>query len=617
MASSTDELQNGSEKPVDKQPDKPPADNTSSQQTSTTVSTFLAPPRPRAQSVIDDSQQAKASGQRTENTTGRGGRSSSVSCDTSQPRKKRSSLPGLTQYASLPAGRRATASATRKVPLQHTQQRTQQRIQQRQKSLIESATRNSRLAHLFASRRRSLLRLAFAPQFNADTSLPTNKAAYNNQATAVTTRKRTPAMASSQFYSGSYDAERDRFLRAYGEHYEGDMSQPFDRGDFLPEYCICHKGDDGGPYIECDNKEVCLTRYYHPYCLGMATHLTPDHTFNWFCHNCIREGRGHAGAFMERIKRQHLANRNVLVIGPGFYRDKYGNILRIDGMIEASRPSNIDTHIANAQAASTQLNVAMSLPSPATVVNPWSADLDKSFMANPQNMIDMDIDTLEGAKESLRARAAQPLGSPQRVSPRVVNGTVVKQPNKNSWTKEEDDKLVEIVKEVDAMGLVGTPLWDEVSIRMKAAGMSRVVGGARNRWMRGLREATQIDERRKKNALKLTTATQRDKGVNNIDTEMRGVKRAYDDDDEDYEDDMDMLPSVPIPTRASLRSPTRQRSSTLSAPRSFAQPDQKVILSSPRRRSRRDAYEVDDYDDALTDVEDLRNDLVRKRLRYK
>jgi hypothetical protein len=48
----------------------------------------------------------------------------------------------------------------------------------------------------------------------------------------------------------------------------------------------------------------------------------------------------------------------------------------------------------------------------------------------------------------------------------------------------------------------------------------------------------------------------------------------------------------------------------------FGQPDKPAILSSPLRPSRRNAYEVDDYDNALTDVEDLRNDMVRKRLRY-
>jgi hypothetical protein len=624
LASPADRRLNSSDEVGDKQPEKAPTDNTSSQSTSTAASTILAPPGPQPQSVAIGSSALtlrpdKASSQRTSSTTPQGARSTSVASATSQPRKGRSSLVGLTQYASVPASRWATT--TRESPQQHTQQR--------QKFLVPPVNRGSRPAHLPASPAPVVERLA--P--DSRSVLPaTTKTAYSNQAYPSSSNSSSEANTGSavnrignmdyhSWASFGHEADHERVMQMYHELGSDqvdrhDMSPQYIYDGALPEYCICHRNNDGGPYIECDNREVCLTRYYHPYCLGMALHLTPDHTVNWFCHNCIREGRGFAGNFKERIKHQHLANRNVLDIDPGFYRDKYGNILRINGLIEARRLSNINTHVANAQAASTQFNIAMNMPSPATVVNPWSADLDKSFMANPQNMIDMDIDTFEGAKQSLRARAAQPLGSPQRVSPRVVNGTVVKQPNKNSWTKEEDDKLVEIVTEVAAMGLAGTPLWDEVSIRMKAAGMSRVVGGARNRWMRGLREATQIDERRKKNALKLTTATQRDKDINKADSDVRGIKRAYDDDNDEYDDDMDMLPDVPTPTRSSLRNPTRQRSSVMSAPRLFGQPDKPAILSSPLRPSRRNAYEVDDYDNALTDVEDLRNDMVRKRLRY-
>lgn len=62
--------------------------------------------------------------------------------------------------------------------------------------------------------------------------------------------------------------------------------------------------------------------------------------------------------------------------------------------------------------------------------------------------------------------------------------------------------MIDIMEEASADGLSGDPLWQAVEAKMHSRGLNRKIGGARNRWMRGLREATRIDERRKKNARK-------------------------------------------------------------------------------------------------------------------
>ena len=46
---------------------------------------------------------------------------------------------------------------------------------------------------------------------------------------------------------------------------------------------------------------------------------------------------------------------------------------------------------------------------------------------------------------------------------------------------------------------------------MLARGVKRPVGGIKNTWLRGLREQTGVDERRRQNADKMTTAVQKSK----------------------------------------------------------------------------------------------------------
>jgi len=87
----------------------------------------------------------------------------------------------------------------------------------------------------------------------------------------------------------------------------------------------------------------------------------------------------------------------------------------------------------------------------------------------------------------------------------------IRKMNKGSWTQEEKDHLIACVTASQQANLRGEDLWDDVYPNMLARGVKRPVGGMKNTWLRGLREQTGIDERRRQNADKMTTAVQKSK----------------------------------------------------------------------------------------------------------
>lgn len=166
----------------------------------------------------------------------------------------------------------------------------------------------------------------------------------------------------------------------------------------------------------------------------------------------------------------------------------------------------------------------MSTPSPVNL-KPWTADLDKSFVNDPDNQKDFDLTTLERAKESLRTRPVRSATrSRSRSNPtgnlnahsgqanswphaRPATGTL----GKGNWSKAEEDALSAVVKECVDAGLAGEPMWAAAHPRFLAMGFHRPIGGMKMRWCRGLRLKTKIDERRRKNEAKLLTALQASK----------------------------------------------------------------------------------------------------------
>jgi len=98
-----------------------------------------------------------------------------------------------------------------------------------------------------------------------------------------------------------------------------------------------------------------------------------------------------------------------------------------------------------------------------------------------------------------------------------------------SWSKEEKDELVQFATECHALGHRGENFWDCVKDKMAARGVPRPVGGMRMVWLRGLREETQIDERRRQNSSKMRTAIQKSR-------KEKVVKEAKESDDEMMED---------------------------------------------------------------------------------
>ncbi|ETN38266.1 uncharacterized protein HMPREF1541_06297 [Cyphellophora europaea CBS 101466] len=303
----------------------------------------------------------------------------------------------------------------------------------------------------------------------------------------------------------------ENVLQAYYQKYSTDLA-PFDYGDSTPDkllMCVCLSTDDGREYIECDNGFKCMKRFFHPGCVGISSVSDLEQGEEWFCPDCMKEGLGGAAAYRKKLAHLKRTPPN-LVRGAGA------------------------TNISGQPIIAGRLNAAAPMVMPASAtVKPWTADHDTKFLANPDNLHDLNIETLAMAKETLRARAAQPLGQPVPSAPVVVSGTIVKQPNKNSWSKEEDAVLIECIGAAVKKGLCGNPLWDTVIGELHAKGVDRKLGAARNRWMRGLREETKFDERRKKNSKKLTTAVQIHKDLRDPNSPRRKkryqVSRKYND----------------------------------------------------------------------------------------
>lgn len=170
----------------------------------------------------------------------------------------------------------------------------------------------------------------------------------------------------------------------------------------------------------------------------------------------------------------------------------------------------------------------MPTASPSVKLYPWSADLEKAFTQNPDNIKDFGLGSLDQARATLLALSEAPVGPPNlpltaplqdRFGRPITPAGTLKTPNARSWTAEEEQHLKEVVEECVSEGLSGEPLWRAAHPRLVARGVNRALGGMKMRWCRGLREETQIDERRKKNNNKMLTALQGPKSTRNPDAQ--------------------------------------------------------------------------------------------------
>ena len=162
----------------------------------------------------------------------------------------------------------------------------------------------------------------------------------------------------------------------------------------------------------------------------------------------------------------------------------------------------------------------MSSPSPGTP-KPWTAELDKAFAEDPEVAETYGLGSLASAKVALRRRGtiattniATKTATTKDDSDFEISQAAskpIRKRNKGSWTREEKDHLIACVTASQQANLRGEDLWDDVYPNMLARGVKRPVGGMKNTWLRGLREQTGVDERRRQNADKMTTAVQKSK----------------------------------------------------------------------------------------------------------
>jgi len=168
----------------------------------------------------------------------------------------------------------------------------------------------------------------------------------------------------------------------------------------------------------------------------------------------------------------------------------------------------------------------LSTPSPGTP-KPWTAELDQSFVHDPETSSTYDLSTLASAKRSLRVGlvgvvvdndSGFELSDESTTTTKKVQKRVAGKKG-GSWTKEEQDHLVEVVTETHKAGLRGENLWTDVHPRMVARGVDRPIGGMRMIWLRELRRKTMLDERRKANSAKMQTAIQKSRKKSAATTE--------------------------------------------------------------------------------------------------
>ena len=151
--------------------------------------------------------------------------------------------------------------------------------------------------------------------------------------------------------------------------------------------------------------------------------------------------------------------------------------------------------------------------------------MDKTFADDPEVIETYSLRSATSAKTALRLRAASSAIN-VAVSATTTTATTdddgdlemsdaasepIAKRNKGSWTQDEKDHLIACVKVSKAAGLCGELLWNDVYPKMVARGVDRPLGGMKNTWLRGLREQTGIDERRRENSSNMTTAVQKPK----------------------------------------------------------------------------------------------------------
>jgi hypothetical protein len=300
-------------------------------------------------------------------------------------------------------------------------------------------------------------------------------------------------------------------------------------------FCICFKPEDGRPKIECANGTECLLRWYHIECIGMTEESLPGDdgkvapvvgvsytnfgTEDWYCGRCIDQGIGGAA----RLNDMPVLPRKVLQ--PKSIKTRM-ELRQVDKGKGKGKAPAVPLGMGR--------NTTVPKASPSVSLHPWSADLEKAFANNPDNLKDLDLGSLEQAQAALRNLAEAPLGRPKS-PPRDGTGTqqdrwgrtvtsagTLKTPNSRSWTEAEEKHLKEVVEECVAQGLSGEPLWRAAHPKLVKRGVNRPMGGMKMRWCRGLREETKIDERRKKNDRKMVTALQGPKSAKDEDTPKKG-----------------------------------------------------------------------------------------------
>ena len=165
-------------------------------------------------------------------------------------------------------------------------------------------------------------------------------------------------------------------------------------------------------------------------------------------------------------------------------------------------------------------HLEMSSPSPGTP-KPWTAELDKALAEDPEVAETYGLGSLASAKVALRRRGPITTTNVVTRTSTIKDGSdfevsqaaskPISKRDKSSWTQEEKDHLIACVMASQQANLRGEDLWDDVYPNMLARGVKRPIGGMKNTWLRGLREQTGVDERRKGNADKMTTAIQKSK----------------------------------------------------------------------------------------------------------
>ena len=311
-----------------------------------------------------------------------------------------------------------------------------------------------------------------------------------------------------------FDPKTQGLIDEYLKNFPPEENLPTD--DF-EHFCVCDGADDGRPMIECSNnhKNACLQGWFHLDCIGMEIEkipaddgtdtlsgsivdsVTDEPIEDWYCERCTTEqvGRLRQDAPKSRgpISTKTITERTKNVGVSATERSDSSAELR-----KSAKKKEMARKKANLRKSQKlkKLEVqthAASLPNTVLpIVNtpkPWTAPLDRSLTNDAGFTADYNLNSLSDAKTALQMPAPAMDGDIYMSDNAKCKkrSPLAGRSGGKSWSKEEDQHLIDVVQELTNAGMCGENMWLSVQPMMEERGVRRTAAGMKMQWCRRLR----------------------------------------------------------------------------------------------------------------------------------